>query len=73
MSPSAVKLSVKFSWEGMVLCDHGNPETHLANVPEHTKFIKLHMFDHAYNYDHGQITFPYTGKNTIAKGQYRKI
>ena len=73
VSPDAVKLSVKFSWKGIVMCDHGNPEIHLANVPEQTEFIKIHMFDHVYNDDHGQGIVHYNKDNIIAKGQFKKI
>lgn len=66
-------LSVEFSWEGIRQCGWGNPEIQVDGVPERTKFLIVNMFDHAYSHDHGTVTFPYAGDNTIAKDRFKEI
>ncbi len=73
ISPNTVNLSVDFTWEGMVSCDWGNPEITISGIPDQTKFIRLHMYDNAYQWDHGNITFPFTGSEVIEMGKFRKI
>jgi hypothetical protein len=60
LSPNAVELSVDLSWAGMSPCGMGNPEIRFSGVPEKTKSITIHMYDHEYRYDHGKVTIPYT-------------
>ncbi len=73
VSDNAVELTVEFTWEGVATCGWGNPEIHIGGIPEKTKYIKLHMYDHEYNYDHGSVVAPYTGEDTIPKNRYKKI
>jgi len=73
VSPDAVELSVDFSWEGMEPCGWGNPEIRFSDVPEPTKYIKVHMYDHVYSYDHGKATVPYTKNGIIERGRLKEI
>ena len=73
VSEDAVELSVDFTWEGFRPCDWGNPEIRMNGIPEKTKYIEMHMYDHVYQYDHGKVKVPYTGENTIPKGRYQDI
>lgn len=73
VSPDAVALTVDFSWEGMKPCGWGNPEIQVRGVPANTKFLILHMFDHAYSHDHGKVTLPYSGSGVIAKDRFKEI
>ncbi len=73
ISENAVKLSVDFTWEGMESCDWGNPEINIRKIPEQTKHIKIHMYDHKYKYDHGSVVFEYTGENIIPMDRYKNI
>ncbi|MBW2250643.1 MAG: hypothetical protein JRF60_08430 [Deltaproteobacteria bacterium] len=73
VSPDAVELSVDFTWEGLVPCGWGNPEISVKGVPENTKFLKVHMYDHVYFYDHGEVNVAYNGSNIIAKGSLKEI
>jgi len=73
MAKDAVELSVDFTWEGMKPCGWGNPEIRFSGVPEHTKFIKIHMYDHAYSHDHGKVTIPYTGNGLIHRAIFKEI
>ena len=73
VSENAVKLSVDFTWENMKPCGWGNPQITFSGVPDRTKFIRIHMFDHAYSYDHGKVEFPYKGNNTIQKDRFMDI
>ena len=73
VSPDAVELSVDFTWEGMKPCGWGNPEIRVSGVPENTKFLKVHMYDHAYFHDHGTVMVPYTGDGIIARNRFEEI
>ena len=73
VSPDAVELSVDFSWEGMEPCGWGNPEIRFSGVPEQTKFIKVHMYDHVYSFDHGKVIVPYTKNGIIDRGRFKEI
>lgn len=73
VSPDAADLSVHFSWEGVNYCGHGNPEVSIGEIPDKTKFLKFRMYDHAYAYDHGTVTLPYTGKGIIARNTLNTI
>ena len=73
ISPDAVDLSVDFTWEGMESCDWGNPEINISGLPDQTKFIQIYMYDNAYQWDHGNVTFPFTGSTVIERGKFRKI
>ena len=73
VSQDAVELSVDFSWEGLERCGWGNPEIRFSGVPEQTKFIKVHMYDHVYSHDHGQVIVPYTKNGIIDRGRLKKI
>ena len=73
VSQDAVELSVDFSWEGMERCGWGNPEISFSGVPAQTKFIKVHMYDHVYSHDHGQVIVPYTKNGIIDRGRFKEI
>ena len=73
ISQDAVELSVDFSWKGVEQCGWGNPKIRFSGVPEQTKFIKVHMYDHEYKYDHGKVIFPYTGNGIIDRGRFKEI
>ena len=73
VAKDAVELSVDFTWEGMQPCGWGNPEIRFSGVPEKTKFIEIHMYDHAYFHDHGKETMPYTGNNIIERDRFEEI
>ena len=66
-------MSVDFTWEGIKPCGWGNPEIQFRGVPEHRKFIKIHMYDHAYSHDHGKVTIPYTGIGLINRDRFKEI
>ena len=73
VAKDAVELSVDFTWEGLKPCGWGNPEIRFSGVPEKTKFIEIHMYDHAYLHDHGKVTVPYTGNNIFKKDRFEDI
>ena len=73
ISEDAVDLFVEFSWKDMKPCGWGNPEIEIGSVPAETKFLKISMYDHAYRHDHGSEVVPYTGYDTIARDQHKKI
>lgn len=73
VSPDAVELKVDFTWEGMKPCGWGNPEIRVSGVPENTKFLKVHMYDHVYFHDHGTVVAPYTGDGIIARDRFEEI
>ncbi len=71
--PNVAELSVDFSWEGMERCGWGNPEMRITGVPEKTKFLHIHMYDHVYNHDHGTVITPYTGNGTFEIYRFQEI
>jgi hypothetical protein len=73
VSPDAVDLAVDFSWEGLKPCGWGNPEIHIDGIPRHTRFLKVSMFDHAYSYNHGEVSIPYSGSQIIAKDSLQEL
>ena len=73
ISQNAAALSVQFSWKDMKPCGWGNPEIHVGGIPAETKFLEISMYDHVYRHDHGTVVVPYTGNETIARGQHKKI
>ena len=73
VSENAAKLTVDFSWQGMEPCGWGNPQINFSGIPEHTKYLQLHMYDHVYRHDHGKVELPYTGKDLIDRNQFKDI
>lgn len=73
VNDNAVNLNVDFTWEGMDSCEWGNPQITFSGIPESTKSIIIHMFDHAYNYDHGEVEMLYSGNDTIEKDRFKDI
>lgn len=73
VSDEAVDLSVEYTWEGLKRCGWGNPKIEIGKIPEQTKYIKIHMFDHEYDFDHGTVTYPYSGENVIPVNRFKEI
>ncbi len=73
VSKSVVGLTIDFSWDGMSPYGWRNPKIIINNLPAQTKFIKLHMYEHYYHWDHGKGTFPYTGSSIIEKDRFPEI
>jgi len=73
VSEHAVELSVDFTWEGLTPCEWGNPRIEISGVPKQTKFIKLHMYDNEYHWDHGEVTYSYVGSGVIEMGTFKEI
>ncbi len=73
VSENVVELSVDYSWDGLESCNYGNPEIRVNKIPKQTKYLKLHMYDHEYRYDHGTVEFPYADESIIVKDRFKKI
>jgi len=73
VSKDAVVLPIDFSWEGINECGWGNPTIFFDNVPKNTKYIKIQMYDHAYAYDHGEVTMPFAGEKIIKNNRFDNI
>ncbi len=73
VSENAVELSVDFSWEGMKPCRWGNPELRVSGVPDKTNYLKISMFDHEYNHDHGTVTMLWVGVGNFAKDAFEGL
>lgn len=72
-SQNVAELKVEFTWEGMKPCDWGNPEIHIGGIPNNTQTLKISMYDHAYNHDHGTVQTPYIGNEIIGMGTFKQI
>ena len=73
VSRDAVDLTVDFTWQGLTPCSWGNPEINIGGAPDNTKALVIDMYDHAYFYNHGEVTLAYDGSGIIKKGSTEEI
>lgn len=72
VSPDAVELEVKFTWQGLVPCAVGdNPETRVGGIPDGTRKLVVSLYDHGMS--HGSQKLDYDGTGIIKKGVLDEI
>ncbi|MCP3956158.1 MAG: phospholipid-binding protein [Desulfobacterales bacterium] len=69
VSPNAVDLKVKFSWNKKSKCSNISPKIYVSNIPKGTKSLKVRLDDfNAPSWNHGGGTVPYKGSGVIKAG-----
>ena len=78
MASPASAFSIEFNWEGLKLCNSGNPNRvsnpkfKLKDVPAGTAYIRFQLKDRDVpSYNHGGGVVAYNGQKTIEPGAFK--